>query len=91
MPFKGANEGQAMALILNGKRPTINVVPATPRTEGGFSPEVLPSDGVPMPVAQLIERCWDQDRNARPVFLQIVTLLEVAAKAMEAFRPTRTQ
>lgn len=72
-----------MALIMNGMRPALKAPAAAPRTEGGGSSSVLPKDGVPLPVAQLIERCWAQEQNARPVFPQIVMTLEMAAKAME--------
>lgn len=73
LPFEGANGPQVMALLLNGKRPYIP--PA--RMDVYVSTAVQATrphskeDGVPLPIARIIEACWEQNPFDRPAFSQV--------------------
>ena len=73
-PFAGANGNQVMALLLGGKRPSI-----TPSSMDIYlaAAELAhlphrPEDGVPLPIARIIESCLRQDPLEWPVFSQVM-------------------
>ena len=81
MPFLGANEGLVVGLVSSGKRPVIPLSPFSPRApgKGSSAEDSVVSDGVPAPVARLIEACWVQEPHERPSFEWVLVMLQAAA------------
>lgn len=76
-----------MALLLNGKRPYIPparmdvYVSSAVQATRPHSKE----DGVPLPIARIIEACWEQNPFDRPAFSQ-VSMQDGAARVLGAAR-----
>ena len=76
-------------LVMNSKRPHLPLpIHTSIAASGSVSTPVAahphrPEDGVPIPVALIIESCWHQDPFRRPAFPQVVTALETAALALQ--------
>jgi hypothetical protein len=76
-----------VGLVTSGLRPGIPISRVSfeaAAAQGGAEGvgSLVVSDGVPLPVAHIIEACWAQDPAQRPSFIRVVEELEEAARQL---------
>ena len=73
IPFRGAHESEVVFLVLEGRRPA--------------KPENASVIGLSDLLWDLVQRCWDDNRERRPKVAEVVEHLEKAAANWDGLMP----